>query len=393
MLLVRDRLHRRQSDQLNMLRAGAALVVVLNHVRGLFFVHGSEVESHNIVYRAFYLVTSLGHQAVMAFFVLSGYLVGSSIVRSGMKDWSWRHYLNRRLTRLWIVLIPALVLCALIDHIGFSVFGLHGIYGTGRNTNGIIPGPVQPQSTVADFFGNIFFLQGIHVPTFGANGALWSLTYEFWYYLLFPLVMLVAFAKSPLARALAGLAALGIVVFVGSTISLYFLIWLLGVAVYVRAAPRAVVLAFGVACVHGCQPGHVRPLAERGEFDRDPTQRSCHRDPLRGRDLSRDPVAPARQRRPRDKDWDGSQPSGRVLLHAVPRPSARSGVCSGRPTGPRRPRTLAANRDPLDDRRHHGDRCRADRIRGLAGHRGADGSIADESIASDSRAGNELISC
>ncbi len=239
MLLVRDRLHRRQSDQLNMFRAGAALVVVLNHVRGLFFVHGSEVESHNIVYRAFYLVTSLGHQAVMAFFVLSGYLVGSSIVRSGMKDWSWRHYLNRRLTRLWIVLIPALVLCALIDHIGFSVFGLHGIYGTGRNTNGIIPGPVQPQSTVADFFGNIFFLQGIHVPTFGANGALWSLTYEFWYYLLFPLVMLVAFAKSPLARALAGLAALGIVVFVGSTISLYFLIWLLGVAVYV-APPLAV---------------------------------------------------------------------------------------------------------------------------------------------------------
>ena len=237
-MLVRDRLHRRQSDQLNMLRAGAALIVVLNHVRGLFFVHGSEVVSHNIVYRAFYLVTSLGHQAVMAFFVLSGYLVGSSIVRSGMKDWSWRHYLNRRLTRLWIVLIPSLVLCALIDHIGFSAFGLHGIYGTGRNTNGIIPGPVQPQSTVADFFGNIFFLQGIRVPTFGANGALWSLTYEFWYYLLFPLVMLVAYAKSSLTKTFAGLAALGIVLFAGSTISLYFLIWLLGVAIYV-APPLA----------------------------------------------------------------------------------------------------------------------------------------------------------
>jgi peptidoglycan/LPS O-acetylase OafA/YrhL len=221
-----------------MLRAGAALIVVLNHVRGLFFVHGSEVVSHNIVYRAFYLVTSLGHQAVMAFFVLSGYLVGSSIVRSGMRDWSWRHYLNRRLTRLWIVLIPSLVLCALIDHIGFSAFGLHGIYGTGRNTNGIIPGPVQPQSTVADFFGNIFFLQGIRVPTFGANGALWSLTYEFWYYLLFPLVMLVAYAKSSFAKTVAGLAALGIVLFAGSTISLYFLIWLLGVAIYV-APPLA----------------------------------------------------------------------------------------------------------------------------------------------------------
>jgi peptidoglycan/LPS O-acetylase OafA/YrhL len=233
MLLVRDRLHRRQSDQLNMLRAGAALIVVLNHVRGLFFVHGDQVESHNVVYRAFYLLTSLGHQAVMVFFVLSGYLVGSSIVRSGMKDWSWRRYLNRRLTRLWIVLIPSLVLCALIDHIGFSAFGLHGIYGTGRNTNGILPGPVQPQSTVGTFFGNIFFLQGIRVPTFGTNGALWSLTYEFWYYVLFPLVMVVAYAKSPLAKASAALAALGIFLLVGSTISLYFLVWLFGVVIYI----------------------------------------------------------------------------------------------------------------------------------------------------------------
>jgi peptidoglycan/LPS O-acetylase OafA/YrhL len=221
-----------------MLRAGAALVVVLNHVRGLFFVHGSDVATPNIASRAFYLVTSLGHQAVMVFFVLSGYLVGSSIVRSGMKDWSWRNYLNRRLTRLWIVLIPALVLCALIDHIGFSAFGLHGIYGTGHNTNGILPGPVPAQSTARSFFGNIFFLQGIRVPTFGANGALWSLTYEFWYYLLFPLVMLTAYARPALAKATAGLAALGIFLFVGSTISLYFLVWLLGVAVYVAPPLR-----------------------------------------------------------------------------------------------------------------------------------------------------------
>ena len=232
----------------------------------------------------------------MAFFVLSGYLVGSSIVRSGMRDWSWRHYLNRRLTRLWIVLIPSLVLCALIDHIGFSAFGLHGIYGTGRNTNGIIPGPVQPQSTVADFFGNIFFLQGIHVPTFGANGALWSLTYEFWYYLLFPLVMLVAFAKSSLAKTLASLAALGIVIFVGSTISLYFLIWLLGVVVYVAPASCAVVLAFGVACLHGRGPRRLCYLADGGEFDRDTAQRCCHWGSLRGRGLSRHPIAPPRQR-------------------------------------------------------------------------------------------------
>jgi peptidoglycan/LPS O-acetylase OafA/YrhL len=59
------------------------------------------------------------------------------------------------------------------------------------------------------------------------------LAYEFWYYLLFPLVMLIAYAKAPLAKASAALAALGIFLFVGSTISLYFLVWLLGVVVYI----------------------------------------------------------------------------------------------------------------------------------------------------------------
>jgi peptidoglycan/LPS O-acetylase OafA/YrhL len=131
------------------------------------------------------------------------------------------------------VLIPSLVLCALIDHIGFSAFGLHGIYGTGHGTNGILPGPVEPQSTVATFFGNIVFLQGIRVTTFGTNGALWSLAYEFWYYMLFPLMMLVFLGKSPFTKVYAALVALGIFLLVGSTISLYFVVWLLGVVVYI----------------------------------------------------------------------------------------------------------------------------------------------------------------
>ena len=77
------------------------------------------------------------------------------------------------------------------------------------------------------------FLQTIRVPTFGTNGALWSLANEFWYYVLFPLVMLVFLGRSPFTKVCAALVAIGIFLFVGSTISLYFLIWLLGVVVYI----------------------------------------------------------------------------------------------------------------------------------------------------------------
>jgi len=53
--------------------------------------------------------------------------------------------------------------------------------------------------------GNSLFLQTIalpglghtRVPTFGSNGALWSLSFEFWYYLAFPfLVFLLAWGRS-----------------------------------------------------------------------------------------------------------------------------------------------------------------------------------------------------
>jgi len=37
---------------------------------------------------------------------------------------------------------------------------------------------------------NVFFLQTITVPVYGSNSPLWSLANEFWYYLLFPLLLL-----------------------------------------------------------------------------------------------------------------------------------------------------------------------------------------------------------
>jgi peptidoglycan/LPS O-acetylase OafA/YrhL len=65
---------------------------------------------------AAYLITGLGHQWVIVFFVLSGYLVGGSVLRSvAVNHWSWRVYLLNRLTRLYAVLIPALVFGGLLD--------------------------------------------------------------------------------------------------------------------------------------------------------------------------------------------------------------------------------------------------------------------------------------
>src|SRR4030088_13412 len=105
-----------------MIRGVSALAVMLGHVRGLFFVYFPFLENKSLVVRLLYAVTGFGHQAVMIFFVLSGYFIGMSVLDSVAEHrWSWRVYLVSRLTRLQLVLFPALILGAIWDQIGFRI--------------------------------------------------------------------------------------------------------------------------------------------------------------------------------------------------------------------------------------------------------------------------------
>ena len=104
---------------LDLVRALAALLVLVEHWRNLFFIDYPQIQAHRAAFAPVYLLTSAGHQAVVIFFVLSGYLISGSVFRTlDRNNWSWQTYLVHRLLRLWIVLIPGLLLCALWDAIG-----------------------------------------------------------------------------------------------------------------------------------------------------------------------------------------------------------------------------------------------------------------------------------
>ena len=220
------------ASYLNGLRGIAALLVVFSHWRNAFFVDYAQIAHPNPIWAVVYLICGLGHQAVIIFFVLSGYLVGGACLRQVKSQrWSWTNYGLDRLTRLYTVLIPGLILGAIWDGIGLHFFGDSQFY-TGNTNIAIIQGSTSEGYNLATFFGNLFFLQGILVKNFGSNNPLWSLSYEFWYYVLFPLLVLPFYTKRMIPRILSLAAALILLMFVGQTIALYAGIWLLGALVY-----------------------------------------------------------------------------------------------------------------------------------------------------------------
>jgi peptidoglycan/LPS O-acetylase OafA/YrhL len=218
------------SAHLDFFRALAAWAVMWGHLRAIFFVDFQHLQHGSIWLNALYFVTGFGHQAVMVFFVLSGFLICSAILkRRASGTWSWRDYAIDRSSRLYVVLIPGLFFGLLLDQVGSSLFASSGLYTQPLLSFGsVIP---RSQITPGIFLGNLFFVQTILCRTFGSNGPLWSLANEFWYYVLFPLGLFagLAWAKYSPRRAISlTIPAFFVAAFVGSGVLLGFMIWLAG---------------------------------------------------------------------------------------------------------------------------------------------------------------------
>jgi peptidoglycan/LPS O-acetylase OafA/YrhL len=221
---------------LDLARWLAALLVAGGHLRSFVFVDANSAGNVNVLWKPFYYLTGLGHEAVMVFFVLSGFLIGKHVydmVAAG--KWAWADYTIKRLSRLWIVLIPALTLNALWDYIGIHLY--HGSLYAGllSDINHSTPS-TQNVPLIYEFdtfLANALFLRTIVAPTFGTNTPLWSLANEFWYYVIFPLGFLASPKTVPTVQRIA-FASLAIAIcFVLPTgIVLSEMIWMFGFGVF-----------------------------------------------------------------------------------------------------------------------------------------------------------------
>ena len=214
----------------------AAFVVVIGHLRNPLFIGYGDLAAgdRNPVVLGWYFVTGWATEAVLVFFVLSGFLVGGrGIERLRTGRFDVYGYAADRFARIYIGFFPALLLGAALDFAGQRWFGWTGLWdhGSALIRNNFPDHAFTETLSLANGLANAAMLQSFHAEPLGSNMPLWSLSYEFWFYTLF----------GCLAAALAGRgarrwAAVGVAVVVAVAIGpkLLFLagVWAMGAAAF-----------------------------------------------------------------------------------------------------------------------------------------------------------------
>ena len=178
------------SEFINISRWMAAFFVLAGHVSHLILVDYKYVIEKSILCKLVYFLAGFGHEAVMVFFVISGYLVGAlTLDKWKQQGPNIQSYASARISRIYTVLLPALVTGFALDYIGLNWFNASELYTNSAqyNTNSLFF-TIGTALDLNVFFGNVFMLQGISVKTLGSNSPLWSLANEWWYYIIFALV-------------------------------------------------------------------------------------------------------------------------------------------------------------------------------------------------------------
>ncbi len=207
-----------QSLLMNLLRGVASLQVAAAHLRSEIYPGLRGLEEPGLAYMALAFFTGFAHQAVMVFFLISGWLVGGSLLNKIGQPHALRSYAIDRATRLWTVLVPTL----------FMMIGIGLITGAASTEPAGFGAPGD--FSAGTFLGNVLGLQTIRVERFGGNYPLWSLANETWYYIQFPLLLLIFSGRGLLQQAACAALLALTVAWLPYVMTLYFGIWLLGAA-------------------------------------------------------------------------------------------------------------------------------------------------------------------
>src|SRR5574341_404999 len=193
------------------LRALAALQVAAFHATRMLWSPMDASPAQFRLYEVVSFFTDYGFQAVMLFFVLSGFVIHLPAARGGVETFEARRFLWKRARRLYPALIAALALTYALDRIGAWL--APAVYAP------LPPTGYSLSHSPGTLLGNLAFLQYLGLPLFGTDVPLWSLAYDGWYYMIYALVFM------PVRRRWAAIPAYGLMLYVslvGTVLHEYF---------------------------------------------------------------------------------------------------------------------------------------------------------------------------
>lgn len=187
---------------LDLVRFGAALLVVMAHY-----------VDHNLLDMSpAQFLPSLGRESVVAFFVLSGFVIAYT---TEAKKLTFKEYVVARCARIYSVALPLLLIAFLIAFIE-SLYVDSPLISAYQVNKAHIYLPLHFM-----FLGELWNLS--EVPP--RLGQYWSLGYEVWYYILFAIAYYLEGVKKVLLGAL-------VLLVVGHKLWLLLPVWLSGIWVY-----------------------------------------------------------------------------------------------------------------------------------------------------------------
>lgn len=172
---------------LNGIRGLAALYVMIHHARlGLtqsyhngLALHPEKYDWSDKIMVYLFSIFKFGHEAVIIFFVLSGFVIHlkQADANYDFSNFKIFLYLKKRLIRIYPTLLVSFLLCIILDYVAHLIVNedLSSLFS---------------KYHYKDFFFNLFLIPD--APIWGENFPIWSLKHEWFFYMLYPLLLWIS---------------------------------------------------------------------------------------------------------------------------------------------------------------------------------------------------------
>jgi peptidoglycan/LPS O-acetylase OafA/YrhL len=166
------------------LRGLAAIYVMIHHARltltqsyqsGLA-IYPEKYEWYDKFLVYFFSLFKFGHEAVIVFFVLSGFVIH---LKQADRNYNFTNfktveYFKKRMLRIYPTLIVSFMVCIVLDYFSYLL----------TNTSLLA---AFAKYSYSSFFYNLFLIPD--APIWGDNFPIWSLKHEWFFYMLYPLLL------------------------------------------------------------------------------------------------------------------------------------------------------------------------------------------------------------